>query len=46
VLIATAGGRVVRSGSGTLLVAFGVLLATGDLVRLTTQLARFTGWQI
>jgi cytochrome c-type biogenesis protein len=38
--------RVVSVTSGGLLVAFGVLLATGDLVRLTTQLARFTGWQI
>lgn len=38
--------RVVSVGSGALLVAFGVLLATGELVRLTTQLARFTGWQI
>jgi cytochrome c-type biogenesis protein len=38
--------RAVSLSSGALLVAFGVLLATGDLVRLTTQLARFTGWQI
>ncbi len=29
--------------SGTILVVFGVLLATGQLVRLTTDLARFTG---
>lgn len=35
--------RVVSVGSGALLVAFGVLLATGDLVRLTTALARFSG---
>src|SRR6266536_4757394 len=32
--------------SGSLLVAFGVLLATGELVRLTTRLARFTGLSI
>jgi cytochrome c-type biogenesis protein len=38
--------RAVSLSSSALLVAFGVLLATGDLVRLTTQLARFTGWQI
>ncbi len=38
--------RVVSVSSGALLVAFGVLLATGALVRLTTQLSRFTGWQI
>jgi cytochrome c-type biogenesis protein len=38
--------RVVSYASAALLVAFGVLLVTGDLVRLTTQLARFTGWQI
>jgi len=29
--------------SGAVLVVFGVLLATGQLVRLTTDLARFTG---
>jgi len=38
--------RAVSLTSGALLVAFGVLLATGELVRLTTQLSRFTGWQI
>jgi cytochrome c-type biogenesis protein len=38
--------RSVSLASGTLLVAFGILLATGELVRLTTRLARFTGWQI
>ena len=38
--------RVVSVASGSLLVAFGVLLATGELVRLTTQLARFTGLSI
>jgi cytochrome c-type biogenesis protein len=38
--------RAVSFGSAALLVAFGVLLITGDLVRLTTQLARYTGWQI
>ena len=38
--------RIVSVTSAALLVAFGVLLITGDLVRLTTQLSRFTGWQI
>jgi cytochrome c-type biogenesis protein len=38
--------RVVGVTSGALLVAFGVLLATGELVRLTTRLARFTGLSI
>ena len=38
--------RAVSLGSAALLAAFGALLITGDLVRLTTQLARFTGWQI
>lgn len=38
--------RLVSVTSGALLVAFGVLLATGALVRLTTQLSQFTGWQI
>ena len=38
--------RAVSVGSAALLVTFGALLITGDLVRLTTQLARFTGWQI
>jgi cytochrome c-type biogenesis protein len=38
--------RVVSVASGSLLVAFGVLLATGELVRLTTRLARFTGLSI
>ncbi len=38
--------RVVGIASGSLLVAFGVLLATGELVRLTTRLARFTGLSI
>ena len=35
--------RIVSIASGTLLVAFGVLLATGELVRLTAELWRFTG---
>jgi cytochrome c-type biogenesis protein len=35
--------RLVSVASGTLLVAFGVLLATGELVRLTAGLSRFTG---
>jgi cytochrome c-type biogenesis protein len=38
--------RVVGLASGSGLVAFGVLLATGELVRLTTRLARFTGISI
>lgn len=38
--------RVVSLASATLLVAFGILLITGDLVELTTRLARYTGWQI
>jgi cytochrome c-type biogenesis protein len=35
--------RLVSMTSGALLVAFGVLLATGELVRLTSVLSRFTG---
>jgi cytochrome c-type biogenesis protein len=35
--------RLVSGVSGALLVAFGVLLATGELVRLTAGLSRFTG---
>ncbi len=38
--------RVVGLVSGSLLVVFGVLLATGELTRLTTGLARFGGIQI
>jgi cytochrome c-type biogenesis protein len=38
--------RAVSLTSGALLVAFGVLLATGELVRLTTSLARFSGFSI
>lgn len=38
--------RTVSVASGSLLVVFGVLLATGELVRLTTRLARFTGLAI
>lgn len=38
--------RVVSLTSGGLLVTFGVLLASGELVRLTVRLSRFTGWQI
>jgi cytochrome c-type biogenesis protein len=38
--------RVVSMASGALLVAVGVLLATGELVRLTTQLARYSGISI
>ena len=38
--------RAVSLTSAGLLAAFGVLLVTGELYRLTTQLARFTGWQL
>jgi cytochrome c-type biogenesis protein len=38
--------RIVSVTSGTLLVAFGVLLATGELIRLTSVLSRFTGWTV
>ena len=38
--------RAVSLTSAALLVTFGALLITGDLVRLTTRLARYTGWQI
>jgi cytochrome c-type biogenesis protein len=38
--------RVVTVSSGALLVAFGVLLATGELARVTTELARFTRFAV
>ncbi|MGH3034082.1 MAG: cytochrome c biogenesis CcdA family protein [Gaiellaceae bacterium] len=38
--------RVVSVTSATFLVAFGALLISGDLVELSTRLARYTGWQI
>jgi cytochrome c-type biogenesis protein len=38
--------RAVTVTSAALLVTFGALLITGDLVELTRRLARFTGWQI
>lgn len=38
--------RVVSLVSATLLVGFGVLLISGELVELTARLARYTGWQI
>ncbi len=38
--------RAVSAVSGSLLVAFGVLLSTGELMRLTTHLARFSGVSI
>lgn len=38
--------KVISVGSGTLLMVFGTLLATGYLTRLTTSLARFSGLQI
>jgi hypothetical protein len=37
---------VVSISSAVLLVTMGALLISGDLVRYTTRLARFTGWQI
>jgi cytochrome c-type biogenesis protein len=37
---------VVSLASASLLVAFGVLLMTGQLVEMTARLARYTGWQI
>ena len=38
--------RAVSLTSAAFLAAFGALLITGDLVSLTTRLARYTGWQI
>jgi cytochrome c-type biogenesis protein len=38
--------RAISVPSAALLVAFGALLISGDLVELTTRLARYTGWQI
>jgi hypothetical protein len=38
--------RAVSLALGSLLVAFGVLFTTGELLRLTTRLARFAGRQI
>jgi len=38
--------RAVSITSGTLLIGFGVLLASGHLFQLTTRLARFTGLSI
>jgi len=38
--------RAVSLASGSLMVVFGVLLASGALIRLTTQLSQLTGWQI
>jgi cytochrome c-type biogenesis protein len=38
--------RLVSLTSGTLMIAFGVLLATGELIRLTSVLSRFTGWTV
>src|SRR5919201_170727 len=35
--------RIVSIASGALLIAFGALLATGELIRLTSVLSRFTG---
>jgi cytochrome c-type biogenesis protein len=39
-------GRAVSVVSGSVLVMFGVMLATGELVRLTTRLAPFSGISI
>lgn len=38
--------RTVALASGAVLVVFGVLLATGDLTRITSRLARFTGLEL
>lgn len=38
--------RTVAIASGAVLVVFGVLLATGDLTRITSGLARFTGLEL
>jgi cytochrome c-type biogenesis protein len=38
--------RGLALASGAMLVVFGVLLASGQLVRLTTDLARFTGFSL
>jgi cytochrome c-type biogenesis protein len=38
--------RAVTLGSAAFLATFGALLISGDLVELTTRLARYTGWQI
>lgn len=38
--------RIVSLTSGGALIASGILLATGELTRLATQLSGFTGWQI
>lgn len=38
--------RAISIVSAVLLITFGALLITGELVQLTTRLARFTGWQI
>jgi cytochrome c-type biogenesis protein len=38
--------RLVSLVSGAMLVAFGVLLATGELIRLTTELSHFSGLNI
>ena len=38
--------RAVSLVSAALLVTFGTLLITGDLVRFTTRLSRYTDWQI
>jgi cytochrome c-type biogenesis protein len=38
--------RAVALASGAMLVAFGVLLATGELTQITSRLARFTGLEL
>ena len=35
--------RLISATSGAILVAFGILLVSGELVRLTAPLSRFTG---
>jgi len=38
--------RLVSATSGTAMVTFGVLIATGEFVQLTSRLSRFTGLSI
>jgi cytochrome c-type biogenesis protein len=38
--------RAVSLASASLLIGFGILLITGQLVETTARLARYTGWQI
>jgi cytochrome c-type biogenesis protein len=38
--------RAVSAVAGGMMIAFGILLATGALVRLIAHLSGLTGWQI